>query len=167
MTAISRHAMSVLSVPDKMLTELAIGTDDPEVIASRYGFSAVDFELIESQPSFKKALSSRVAELESKGEIFRVKARYLADDLLADVYADAKETKDARVRLDALKFLSAAGGVATPPNTGNQTQGRQVSISINLGSANPAGATLNFNDFFPEESNSSLDYEGECEEVAE
>jgi len=151
MNGISRRKNNLLSVPDKMLTELALGTDEPSSIASRYGYDVVDFETLENQPHFKRAMAARVAELESKGEIFKVKARYLADDLLEDVYKDAKATVDPKVRLEAIKFLSAAGGVATPPQKAGAGDGRQVSININLGAAGTARATIDFDDLFGED----------------
>lgn len=161
MNGMTKRNTTLLSVPDKMLTELALGTDEPANIANRYGFDDIDFEALQQQPSFNKALSARTAELESKGEIFKIKARYLADDLLGDVYLDAKETKDARVRLDAIKFLSAAGGVAQPVQQRADT-GRQVNIQINLGAAGTHNVRMNFDDLFDD--NDALVYDQEEED---
>lgn len=166
MPGLPKAKNNVLSVPDKMLTELALGTDTPHAVAARYGYDDIDFDNLEQQPHFQRAMTARVAELESKGEIFRVKARYLADDLLTDVYNDAKDTKDPKTRLEAIKFLSTAGGVANPVVEKTQGIGRQVRIHIDMG-AGTGSVTLDFNEMFGEGANDALALDGEYEEIDE
>lgn len=158
-----RHDRDVhlLNVPDKMLTELVLGVDDPANTANKYGFDDVAFESLQEQPSFQRALAQRTAELESKGELFKVKARALADDLLEKVYLDALSTQDPKVRLDNIKFLAGAGGVAQPVAQRADT-GRQVNIQINLGAAGTHNVRMNFDDLF--EDNDALVYDQEEED---
>lgn len=147
----------LLNVPDKMLTELVLGTDEPASIAAKYGFDDVAFELLEQQDSFKRAIASRTAELEGKGEIFKVKARALADDLLENVYLDAKTASDPKVRLDALKFLATAGGVAQPVQQRQDNAGPKFSITFNLSGG--AKAQVNFQELFSDNNDLIIDAE--------
>lgn len=156
---IAKRDNTLLSVPDKMLTEIALGVDAPDTIAYRYGYDLVDYEHLAAQPSYQKALEARVTELEGKGEIFRVKARALADDLLEKVYLDAaKPEQDPKVRLDAIKFLAQAGGVAQPAGQKAQDDTPKFSITFKIGGQS---AQLDFQRLFPESRGELISYDEE------
>jgi len=171
-----RTLKSPLQLTEQCLLDLAIGADPPGVIASRYGLDELDLEVLLQNPTIVKAIEVRQAELAQKGEFFKLKARALAEDLLEKVYTDAKLTEDPKTRLDAVKFLSMAGGVDKPVETRQVGSGRQVNISIDLGAAGAGTGVVDvrvqFSDLFgdAEVENAALSSDpiaGEYEEVDE
>lgn len=165
-----RTLKSPLQLTEQCLLDLAIGADSPHVIASRYGLDELDLELLLQNPTIVKAIEVRQAELAQKGEFFKLKARALAEDLLEKVYTDAKTTQDPKTRLDAVKFLSMAGGIDKPAETRQVGSGRQVNIKIDLGAAGGAvDVRVQFSEVFGDaaEANADLAYDGECEEIEE
>lgn len=165
-----RTLKSPLQLTEQCLLDIAIGADAPHIIASRYGLDELDLEVMMQNPTIVKAVEVRQAELAQKGEFFRLKARALAEDLLEKVYSDAKTTQDPKTRLDAVKFLSMAGGIDKPAEVRQVGSGRQVNIRIDLGAASgPVDVRVQFSDVFgdAEVVNADLAYDGECEEIDE
>ena len=163
-----RTLKSPLQLTEQCLLDIAIGADPPHVIASRYGLDELDLEVLLQNPNIVKAVEARQAELAQKGEFFKLKARALAEDLLEKVYLDAKGTQDPKTRLDAVKFLSMAGGIDKPAEIRQVGSGRQVNIRIDLGAASgPVDVRVQCSEVFgdAEEVNSTLAYDGECEEI--
>lgn len=157
-----RIVKSVMDLSEKILLDLAIGADEPNVIAARHNLDEFDLDELLKRADVQKAIEVRQSELTTKGEFFKLKARALAEELLMEVFKDAQNTKDPKIRLDALKFLSMAGGIDKPIETKQQGSGRQVSISINLGEANRT-INVDFSELFPEDANQDLI--GEFEEM--
>jgi hypothetical protein len=165
-----RTLKSPLQLTEQCLLDLAIGADSPHVIASRYGLDELDLELLLQNPTIVKAIEVRQAELAQKGEFFKLKARALAEDLLEKVYTDAKTTQDPKTRLDAVKFLSMAGGIDKPAETRQVgSGGPKFSITFKLGGQT---GRVDFESVFgyPEETNAALGSDsiaGDYEEISE
>lgn len=137
------RTMSVVDVPPKMLLELAVGIEDPIVVAERYGYYGNQWdELLKYEP-FMKAVDAKRQELNASGYTFRTRANILANDLLEDVYHDAKQTgTNAHTRLEALKFMARAGGIDQPAKD-EVDNSAQFSITINLSAGNSVKITGN------------------------
>lgn len=160
MTNPIKHSQrSPLRLSEQTLLDVAIGADPLHVIAARNGMDELELEALLLRPDVQKAVEARQAELSTKGEFFKLKARALAEDLIESVYMDARRAVDPKVRLDAVKFLAMAGGVDKPEQTRQVGNGRQVSISIDLGAAGNARVTLDFESIFGDalENNTALD----------
>ncbi len=169
----AKRAKTPLDLSEKCLVDLAIGADPTHVIAARYGMDELDIEVLLQNPAVTKRIEAIQAELTTKGEFFKLKSRMLAEDLLEKVYRDARDTDDAKTRLDAVKFLSMAGGVDKPAEQKQVGTGRQVVVNIDLGAAGGAvGVRLSFDEVFGDgsagsaaERNADLIADGEFEEL--
>lgn len=137
------RTMSVVDVPPKMLLELAVGIEDPIVVAERYGYYGNQWdELLKYEP-FMKAVEAKRQELNASGYTFRTRANILAQDLLEDIYCDAKKPDaNAHTRLEALKFMARAGGIDQPAKD-EVDNSAQFSITINLSAGNSVKITGN------------------------
>jgi len=128
--------LKMLDVQPKMILECAMGIEDPSVVAERYGYYGPQWEALKVFEPFVKAVEEKKVELYASGYTFRTRANILAHDLLEDIYLDAKAPDtNAHTRLEALKFLSKAGGIDQPAKEVENT-GNAFSITINLGQGN-------------------------------
>lgn len=122
-----------LSVDPKFVLEVASGLRDPEIIAEEYGYAPEQWASLQLFPPFIRAVDDKKLELQTSGWTFKLKAAMAAEDLLADVYAKAKE-EDAsfHTTLEALKFMARAAGLDAPTQTAVDA-GPAFSITIDLG----------------------------------
>jgi len=128
--------LKMLDVQPKMILECAMGIEDPAVVAERYGYYGPQWEALKVFEPFTKAVEEKKVELYATGYTFKTRANILAHDLLEDIYLDAKAPDtNAHTRLEALKFLSKAGGIDQPVKE-LETTGNAFSITINLGQGN-------------------------------
>lgn len=165
----AKRAKTPLDLSEKCLVDLAIGADPAHVIAARYGMDELDIEVLLQNPAVTKRIEAIQAELTTKGEFFKLKSRMLAEDLLEKVYKDARDTDDPKTRLDAVKFLSMAGGVDKPVEQKQAAQGPKFSITFKFGGQT---ARLDFDQVFGDgeegsaaQRNADLIADGEFEEI--
>lgn len=126
-----------LEIQPKMILEIASGIEEPAGIVAKYGISESEWLLLKEHPPFLKQVEDKKAELKATGYTFRMKSAIMAEDLLDDLYAKAKEQGASfHTVLETVKFTSRAAGVDAP-KAEDEVKGR-VTISINLG-----GQTLN------------------------
>jgi hypothetical protein len=118
-----------------MLVELAIGMDPPMDVATRHGFSASDFQTLNNQPWFQRALTQKRQEVAESGWNFKSKMSMLAEDMLLQTYRAASLSDSPAVKLEAAKYLTKVADLE--PRASAQAQaGGGFMININL--TNPA-----------------------------
>jgi len=111
---------------------MAIGMEDPEEVASRYGFDGIRWKAMQSWKPFNDAVAKQKAELEQNGVTFRIKAKALTEDVFEDAYKIAR-SNDATL-LQKLEFikLGAKLGDMEPKASAQVASGPGFSITINL-----------------------------------
>jgi len=111
---------------------MAIGMEDPEEVASRYGFESIRWKSLQSWKPFNDAVAKQKAELEQNGVTFRIKAKALTEDVFEDAYKIAR-SNDATL-LQKLEFikLGAKLGDMEPKASAQVASGPGFSITINL-----------------------------------
>ena len=127
-------AAVALKIPPEMLVELALGMEDPVTVARRHGYSEKDYETLAKQPWFLKVLSAKQQELADQGWTFRAKMAMLAEDLLVDVWMEAKSSESASFKLDAAKYLTKVADLEPKPaqQSAGAGGGGGFSIVINI-----------------------------------
>lgn len=125
-----------LDVSPKFILEIASGIRDPIDIAEDAGYSSEEWEALKVYPSFVTQVEEKKAELKATGYSFRMKSAMMAEDLLPDIYDDAKKADASfHTRLAAVTFLAKAAGLDSPAKEESNT-GSSFNISINLGGGN-------------------------------
>lgn len=121
------------SVSAELVASIALGMEDELVIAARHGFSVEDYARLQLNPHFQRAVEAKRAELVKDGVTFRVKAAWMAEELLDKVYLLASRSDASFGQAhEALKTLIKAAGLE-PKEEKAQNQGTTFSISIDLG----------------------------------
>jgi hypothetical protein len=121
-----------LDIPQEMILALAIGMEEPDQIASRYGFEGFDWKKLQAWKPFNDAVAKQKAELEQNGVTFRIKAKALTEDVFEDAYKIAR-SNDATL-LQKLEFikLGAKLGDMEPKASAQVASGPGFSITINI-----------------------------------
>jgi hypothetical protein len=121
-----------LDIPQEMILAMAIGMEDPEEVASRYGFDGIRWKSMQAWKPFNDAVAKQKAELEQNGVTFRIKAKALTEDVFEDAYKIAR-SNDATL-LQKLEFikLGAKLGDMEPKASAQVASGPGFSITINL-----------------------------------
>lgn len=121
-----------LDIPQEMILAMAIGMEEPEEIASRYGFEGIRWKSLQVWKPFNDAVAKQKAELEQNGVTFRIKAKALTEDVFEDAYKIAR-SNDATL-LQKLEFikLGAKLGDMEPKASAQVASGPGFSITINI-----------------------------------
>lgn len=111
---------------------MAIGMEEPDQIASRYGFEGIEWRKLQAWKPFNDAVAKQKAELEQNGVTFRIKAKALTEDVFEDAYKIAR-SNDATL-LQKLEFikLGAKLGDMEPKASAQVASGPGFSITINI-----------------------------------
>lgn len=116
-----------------VIVELAMGMESPLALLARYGYSPEQAGTLLSNELIQRQIESKRAELKSQGIVFKTKALMAAEDILEDVYVEAKmQETPLPQKLDALKFFAKAAGVDQVQSTSGAAGGG-FNITINLG----------------------------------
>lgn len=121
-----------LDIPQEMILAMAIGMEEPDQIASRYGFEGIEWRKLQAWKPFNDAVAKQKAELEQNGVTFRIKAKALTEDVFEDAYKIAR-SNDATL-LQKLEFikLGAKLGDMEPKASAQVASGPGFSITINI-----------------------------------
>lgn len=115
------------------IVELAMGMEAPLSVLARYGYTPEQAGTLLSNEFIQRQIEAKRAELKSQGIVFKTKALMAAEDILEDVYVEAKaQDTPLPQKLDALKFFAKAAGVDQVAQTSGAAGGG-FNITINLG----------------------------------
>lgn len=116
-----------------VIVELAMGMEAPLSVLARYGYNPEQAGTLLSNEFIQRQIEAKRAELKSQGIVFKTKALMAAEDILEDVYVEAKmQETPLPQKLDALKFFAKAAGVDQVAQTSGGAGGG-FNITINLG----------------------------------
>jgi hypothetical protein len=86
-SAAEPHA--TLDVPPQLVWEIAAGLENPEDVATRFGFSGAKWERLSQWPPFIMAVQQQRAEFEKNGVTFRLKAGLMAEQMMDMMFKQA------------------------------------------------------------------------------
>lgn len=125
--------VNVTRTNPNIIVELAMGVESPLSVLARYGYDADKAGTLLSNELVQRQVEAKRAELKSQGIVFKTKALMAAEDILEDVYTEAKMSDTPLPqKLDALKFFAKAAGVDQVQQT-SAGAGGGFNITINLG----------------------------------
>jgi hypothetical protein len=126
--------MTPLDVPAQLIAELAIGADNPEEVASRFGFTGKKWKDLQRWKPFLDAVEAQRIEFERSGYTFKVKSAMKADALSDAVFVQSmRNDTPIGQRLDALKLFAKLGELEPTPKAA--ASGPAFSITIDLSGA--------------------------------
>jgi hypothetical protein len=132
--------MSPIDVPAELVAELALGAEDPTVVAARYGIEGKRWEELQQWKPFLTAVDLQRAEFERSGFTFRVKSAMKADALADQVFVKAMLNETTLVqKMDALRLFSKLGDLEPNPKL-TAPAGPTFSITIDMNNFRPAAA---------------------------
>lgn len=124
---------SQVSIDPEMIRAIAMGLEDPGMVAARYGFEGERWAKLQEWPPFLLTIAKQKAEFEASGVTFRNKTSLMADQLADQVFVQAMghETTLAQ-KMNVLQYFAKMGELE-PKESKQQAQGEGFSISINIG----------------------------------
>jgi hypothetical protein len=126
-----------LSPSQELIMNVALGMEDPEVLAARYGIEGEEWEKLKEYKPFWMAVERQKAELEASGLTFKIKAKALTEDVFEEAYKIARG-HDATL-MQKLEFIKLGAKLADmEPRANTQVaSGPGFSISINFSTPKP------------------------------
>lgn len=126
-----------LSPSQELIMNIAIGMEEPEVLAARYGIEGEEWERLKEYKPFWMAVERQKAELEASGLTFKIKAKALTEDVFEDAYQIARSNDT--TLLQKLEFIKLGAKLADmEPRANSQVaSGPGFSISINFSTPKP------------------------------
>lgn len=120
--------------PIALIRDLALGIEDEDTILARYNISPEQYTRISSHPKFRSEYLYIVQSLQQSGEIFKQRARILAEDYLQtiDQLVNSPDV-DAKTKLAAITKVvewSGLGVVPKSPTDSGPTTAVQVNINL-------------------------------------
>lgn len=130
-----------LSPSQELIMNVALGMEDAEVLAARYGIEGDDWEKLKNYKPFWMAVDKQRAELEASGLTFKIKAKALTEDVFEEAYKIARG-HDATL-MQKLEFIKLGAKLADMEPKANQqvASGPGFSISINFSTPKPDMST--------------------------
>jgi hypothetical protein len=121
-----------LQIPPELVTAVAQGMVDPAECAAKLGLDAQKWAQISVWPPFIAAVEAHRAELAASGYTFRVKAKFMAEELAEKTFVAAMGP-DATFaqRFQATQFFTRVGGLEPKEEKVQQT-GEGFSVTINM-----------------------------------
>lgn len=131
-------------IPPEMVAQIALGMEEPVDIAYRYGFAASEYRELEQHKPFISDVMAKRAELERGGQTVKVKAAWMTENLLDDLFLKAKAPEASIAQVQETVRIMAKLGDLEPKQRIEANQGGpafQVVINIPAVSAGPQGST--------------------------
>ena len=121
-----------LQIPPELVTAVAQGMVEPAECASKLGIPFEKWLQISVWPPFIAAVEAHRAELAASGYTFRVKAKFMAEELAEKTFVAAMGP-DATFaqRFQATQFFTRVGGLE-PKEEKVQQSGEGFSVTINM-----------------------------------
>jgi hypothetical protein len=125
--------ISMVEVPPEMVVAIAMGLEEPDVIASRHGFAGEKWAKLQAWKPFLDTVATQRTEFEKSGLSFRIKAAMKADLLADKLFVDAMGNDVTLMqRMEATKLFAKLGNLE-PKEEKSAQAGTTFAISIDLG----------------------------------
>lgn len=119
-------------IPPQMIADIAYGMEEPVDIAFRYGYKASEYRALEQHQSFLTAVAAARSELERNGHGVKVKAQWMTENLMDDMYMRAKApTASIQQVQESIKILSKLADLE-PRGVTPQSSGPGFTVVINI-----------------------------------
>ena len=115
-----------------MISELAMGVENPYDVVLRYGYEVQDYLKMLSYPWFTRMVSDKRDRMVAEGFTFRVKMGAMAEDLLIDAYRAARKVDSVALKLDVAKYLTKVADLEPRVAAQASEAGAGFSITITL-----------------------------------
>lgn len=127
-------ALKIFDIPAELVAELALGMEEPDDVARRYGWEGRRWDNLKAWKPFLDAVDKQRAEFEKTGVTFRLKAAMKADVLADQVFVKAMANETSLLqKIEALRFFSKMGELEPQPKAAVANTGPGFSITIDLG----------------------------------
>lgn len=123
---------NITRLPAEMITELAMGIEDPFAIARRHGFTDQDYLQMTTYPWFTRAIDEKRDVLDTEGLTFKLRMGQLAEDMLVEAWKAARNSDSVQNKLDVAKYLTKVAGLEPLPNQSLVAPGAGFSLVITL-----------------------------------
>lgn len=125
--------VSMVDIPPEMVVAIAMGLEEPDVIASRHGFAGEKWTKLQAWKPFLDTVATQRTEFEKSGLSFRIKAAMKADLLADKLFVDAMGNDVTLMqRMEATKLFAKLGNLE-PKEEKSAQAGTTFAISIDLG----------------------------------
>ena len=131
-----------LDVPQELILGIAMGMEDPDEVASRYGFEGPKWDKLKAWKPFNDAVAKQRTEFETSGMTFRIKAKALTEDVFEDAYKIARSHESTLMQKLEFVKLGAKLGDMEPKQTAQVNAGPGFSITINMGDMSKKPQTI-------------------------
>lgn len=123
---------TLVEIPPEMVASMAMGMEEPDIIASRHGFSGARWEKLKAWKPFLDAVQAQKAEFERTGVTFKLKSSMKADMLADQVFVEAMNPETPLTqKLATLQYFTRVGELEPKENRNAAvTDGFQISINI-------------------------------------
>lgn len=121
--------------PQDMVLSVAMGLEDPQEIASRYGYSDDEWQTIAKWKPFVDAVAKHRAELEASGWTFKTLAKGLTQQVFEDAYKIAISNDS--TLLQKLEFVKLGAKLADMEPKANTQVASGPGFSINIHFSKP------------------------------
>lgn len=123
--------LSLRTPPPQMIADLAYGMEEPVEIAYRYGYKASEFRQLEQHPPFLAAVAAARSELERAGHSVKVKAQWMTENLMDDLYIRAKSAHSSIGQIqDTIKILAKLADLEPRGNAAPVSSAPTSSVQI-------------------------------------
>lgn len=125
-----------LGWPPQLPIELALRTHTPKELCAAYGIEKAEWDELKLDPNFRAAVQAAMDEVRKDGVSFKLKARLMAEDYLANAYRmvnDKTGNVPANVKADLIKFTMRCAGFEKAGVDGALGSAQVTQININLG----------------------------------
>jgi hypothetical protein len=130
------HPNPAMYLSPEMVLDLALGMDPPYDIAARYGLSRSEFDKLQAQEWFGRAVAQKRLEVSENGQMFSQKAAMMAEELFQQLFKAAITGNLAHpIVMDLTKQLTEIGQLKPRAAVGVSAGGPAFQINIQVNGA--------------------------------
>lgn len=124
-------AAEAITLSPELYMQLALGMDHPLDIIGRFGISEATFLMLQGEEWFTSKVLSLREEIKASGMTIKLKARYMTEVVMEDVFNTSRGADVAlSSKLAVLEWLGKAGDVMPKPNAPADGGGGRPSVNI-------------------------------------
>lgn len=125
---------SLTNVPPELVLKLAMGMEEPVLVAKAHGLTEEQFAALTQWEPFQVQVASKRSELKQAGFTFRMHSAFVAEELLKEMYLRLKDPLATTPQvMEGVKIASKLGGLEPREAVAEGPRAQLPSITINLG----------------------------------